>query len=100
METASDALAAFDQLAEFHRARWGGKGPFTHPSFRRFHEDLIARGIPSGAVRVSRTLVGNETIGVLYNFVHDGWVLNYQSGFLYEHDGRLKPGLVSYVLSV
>jgi len=49
------------------------------------HEDLIARGIPSGAVRVSRTLVGNETIGVLYNFVHDGWVLNYQSGFLYEH---------------
>jgi hypothetical protein len=32
--------------------------------------------------------------------VHDGWVLNYQSGFLYECNSRLKPGLVSYVLSV
>jgi hypothetical protein len=36
----------------------------------------------------------------LYNFVHDGRVLNYQSGFLYESDGRFKPGLVSHVLSI
>jgi hypothetical protein len=37
---------------------------------------------------------------VLYNFVHDCRVLNYQSGFLYESDGRLQPGLVSHVLSI
>jgi hypothetical protein len=36
----------------------------------------------------------------LYNFVHDGRILNYQSGFLYEGDARLKPGLVSHVLSI
>jgi hypothetical protein len=36
----------------------------------------------------------------LYNFAHDGRVLNYQSGFLYESDGRLKPGLISHVLSI
>jgi hypothetical protein len=36
----------------------------------------------------------------VYNFVHDGRVLNYQSGFLYESDGRLKPGLVSHVLAI
>jgi hypothetical protein len=36
----------------------------------------------------------------LYNFVHDGRVLNYLSGFLYERDGRLKPGLISHVLSI
>ena len=53
-----------------------------------------------GAVRISRTLAGGQTIGVLYNFVHDGQVLNYQSGFLYESDGRLKPGLVSHVLVI
>lgn len=100
METASEALAAFDVLAAFHQSRWGSKGSFANPGFRPFHEDLIARGVPSGAIRISRTLAGAQTIGVLYNFVHEGQVLNYQSGFLYEPDGRLKPGLVSHVLSI
>jgi len=100
METTSEALAAFDVLAGFHQSRWGSKGSFVNPGFRPFHEDLIARGIPSGAIRISRTLVAGQTVGVLYNFVHEGHVLNYQSGFLYEPDGRLKPGLVSHVLSI
>ncbi|MBR0900648.1 GNAT family N-acetyltransferase [Bradyrhizobium tropiciagri] len=100
METTSEALAAFDVLAGFHQSRWGSKGSFANSGFRPFHEDLIARGVPRGAIRISRTLAGEQTIGVLYNFVHDGHVLNYQSGFLYEPDGRLKPGLVSHVLSI
>ena len=100
METTTEALAAFDLLSDFHQSRWGRKGAFANPGFRPFHEELIARGVPMGAVRISRTLVGNQTIGVLYNFVHDGRVLNYQSGFLYESDGRMKPGLVSHVLAI
>ncbi|MER9082607.1 GNAT family N-acetyltransferase [Mesorhizobium sp. M0895] len=100
MEMTSEALAAFDLLAELHQARWGRKGAFANPSFRRFHEELIARGTPTGTVRMSRTLAGDQTIGVLYNFVHDGRVYNYQSGFLYERDGRLKPGLISHVLAI
>lgn len=100
METTSEALAAFDELVGLHWSRWGRKGAFANPGFRPFHEDLIARGIPIGAVRISRTRVGDRTIGVLYNFVHQGHVFNYQSGFLYEDDGRLKPGLVSHVLSI
>ncbi|WOH67887.1 GNAT family N-acetyltransferase [Bradyrhizobium sp. BWA-3-5] len=100
METTPEALAAFDLLSDFHWSRWGRKGSFANPGFRPFHEELIARGVPTGAVRISRTLVGDQTIGVLYNFVHDGCVLNYQSGFLYESDARLKPGLVSHVLSI
>ena len=100
MEATTEALAAFDLLADLHQSRWGRKGAFANPSFRRFHEELIARGVPTGAVRISRTLAGDQTIGVLYNFVHDGRVLNYQSGFLYESDGRLKPGLVSHVLAI
>ncbi|MEH6949895.1 GNAT family N-acetyltransferase [Nitrobacter sp. NHB1] len=100
METTSEALAAFDELISFHRSRWGRKGPFANPGFRSFHDDLIAHGVPIGAVRISRTLIGDRTIGILYNFVHQGHVLNYQSGFFYEQDGRLKPGLVSHVLSI
>ncbi len=100
METPSEALAAFDELIDFHKSRWGRKGPFANPGFCAFHEDLIRQGVPTGAVRISRTLVGDRTIGILYNFVHQGHVLNYQSGFFYEQDGRLKPGLVSHVLSI
>jgi len=100
METTSEALAAFDLLAAFHQSRWGRRGSFANPGFRPFHEELIARGVPMGAVRISQTLAGDQTIGVLYNFVHDGRVLNYQSGFLYESDGRMKPGLVSHVLAI
>ena len=100
METTTEALAAFDLLSDFHRSRWGRRGAFANPGFRPFHEELIARGVPMGAVRISRTLAGDQTIGVVYNFVHDGRVLNYQSGFLYESDGRLKPGLVSHVLAI
>jgi CelD/BcsL family acetyltransferase involved in cellulose biosynthesis len=100
VEVTSEALAAFDLLAELHQARWGRRGAFANPSFRRFHEELIAHGVPTGAVRISRTLAGDQTIGVLYNFVHDGRVYNYQSGFLYERDGRLKPGLISHVLAI
>jgi len=100
METTTEALAAFDLLEAFHQSRWGRKGSFANPGFRPFHEELIARGVPMGAVRISRTTAGDQTIGVLYNFVHDGRVLNYQSGFLYERDRRLKPGLISHVLSI
>ncbi|TIS40089.1 GNAT family N-acetyltransferase, partial [Mesorhizobium sp.] len=100
VEVTSEALAAFDLLAELHQARWGRRGAFANPSFRRFHEELIAHGVPTGAVRISRTLAGDQTIGILYNFVHDGRVYNYQSGFLYERDGRLKPGLISHVLAI
>ncbi|MER9236277.1 GNAT family N-acetyltransferase [Mesorhizobium sp. M0622] len=100
VEVTSEALAAFDLLAELHQARWGRRGAFANPSFRRFHEELITRGVPTGTVRISRTLAGDQTVGVLYNFVYDGRVLNYQSGFLYERDGRLKPGLISHVLAI
>ncbi|MGY4478411.1 GNAT family N-acetyltransferase [Bradyrhizobium sp. USDA 3364] len=100
METTTEALAAFHLLSDFHRSRWGHKGAFANPGFRPFHEELISRGVPTGAVRISRTLVGDQTVGVLYNFVHDGRVLNYQSGFLYESDSRIKPGLVSHVLAI
>lgn len=100
METVPEALAAFTELADLHLARWGSKGAFANPAFRPFHEDLIARGVTTGAVRISRTTVGGRTIGVLYNFVHGGEILHYQSGFLYEEDAKLKPGVLSHVLAI
>ena len=39
-------------------------------------------------------------IGYLYNLVYRGHVYQYQSGFRYEGDPRLKPGLVSHCLCI
>ncbi|WP_207456139.1 GNAT family N-acetyltransferase [Azospirillum sp. SYSU D00513] len=102
-ESVEEALADFALLEKMHQARWsarGQAGAFDNPAFRPFHHNLIEQGVPTGAVRMCRTSVGGATIGVLYNFVHRGRVLNYQGGFAYEQDNRLKPGVLSHVLAI
>jgi hypothetical protein len=97
METTSEALAAFDLLEAFHEARWGRRGAFANPGFRPFLEELIARGVPMGAVLISRTLAGHQTIGVLYNSCMTAAFLTTKTAFPYER-GRLKPGLISHLI--
>ena len=101
--TVEQALDDFRAMEVLHQASWsarGRSGAFSNPAFRPFHERLIATGVPAGTVRLCRVRAGNGTIGYLYNFVHRGRVMNYQGGFAYETDNRLKPGLVSHVLAI
>ncbi|MBK1837083.1 GNAT family N-acetyltransferase [Azospirillum sp. YIM B02556] len=102
-ETVDEALAYFAGLEVLHQAGWqarGQAGAFANPAFRPFHERLIAGGVPRGAVRLVRIGAGGQPIGYLYNFVHRNRVLNYQGGFAFEADNRLKPGLLSHVLAI
>ena len=87
-------------LVRLHTATWtlrGGTGAFDNPDLVAFHRKL--RGDYPDAVDLVRVRVGDTVIGCLYNFLHDGQVLNYQSGFLYAVDNRLKPGLLTHVLA-
>jgi CelD/BcsL family acetyltransferase involved in cellulose biosynthesis len=43
---------------------------------------------------------GDKAFGYLYNFCHDGIISNYQSGFHYQDNMKLKPGLVSHSLAI
>jgi CelD/BcsL family acetyltransferase involved in cellulose biosynthesis len=43
---------------------------------------------------------GEETVGVLYNFVYRGKVYFYQCGFHYTEDRRLSPGRVTLAMAV
>jgi CelD/BcsL family acetyltransferase involved in cellulose biosynthesis len=98
-----EALTFFDGLERLHRALWAARDKshsFVNPAFRPFHRDLIRRGMDAGVVRLCRLSAGGEDFGYLYNFVWRGRVFNYQSGFAYEDDNRIKPGLVSHVLAV
>ncbi|KAA0592565.1 CelD/BcsL family acetyltransferase involved in cellulose biosynthesis [Azospirillum lipoferum] len=98
-----EALEFFAGLEVLHQAGWqarGQGGAFANAAFRPFHQRLIAEGIPRGAVRLSRISAGGQAIGYLYNFIHRNRVLNYQGGFAFEADNRLKPGLLSHVLAI
>jgi len=92
--------AAWDKLAALHQASWrarGKPGVFANEKLIAFHQRL-QREAPE-AVHLIEVICGEETIGVLYNFVHDKHVLNYQSGFKPEDDNKLTPGFVCHALA-
>jgi len=98
-----EALDFFDGLERLHRSLWAARGKsdaFANPAFGPFHRDLIRHGMDAGVVRLCRLSAGGRDFGYLYNFVWRGGVFNYQSGFAYEDDNRIKPGLVSHVLAI
>lgn len=89
----------FDRLMELHGAYWRGRGQpgaFVHPKVVAFHRRLLA----AGDAEVLRLSDGGAEIGYLYNFIHDGWVYAYQSGFRYDPDPRRKPGLAGHLLAM
>lgn len=105
-EIASDlgsAQAMLHELIELHQAAWIGRGrggAFASARNRRFHERLVERAFPSGAIQLVRVSAGGETIGLLYSFVDQGRVFFYQSGILYREENRFRPGLVAHVCAI
>ncbi|HNS86217.1 MAG TPA: GNAT family N-acetyltransferase [Parvularculaceae bacterium] len=91
---------AWTELMRLHAKTWGSRGQrgvFSAPEFLNFHRRLIER-FPSNADLV-RILAGDDTIGVLYNFIDRDRAYNYQSGFLYEASNQLAPGFVAHALA-
>ena len=80
--------------------RRGREGAFARPFFELFHRSLIAARFDAGEVRLLRLRAGGRELGYLYNFAHRGIVHAYRSGFRYDPDPRLKPGLVGHSLAV
>ncbi len=99
----SQAFEYFEELKELHQRYWqsrGQPGGFANEFFVRFHRSLIQRGVEKGTVDLLRVVAGGQIIGQVYNFVHQGVVYAYQTGFNYDEDAKLKPGLVSHVLCI
>ena len=102
-QTVEDALDMLGELKGLHQAYWtrrGHAGSFARGFFESFHHDLISKRFDAGEIQLLRISAGEKLIGCLYNFVKDGRVYAYQSGFDYDADRRLKPGLVSHCLAV
>ena len=101
----AEAAQFYDEMKRLHQAHWQAKGhpgAFGSDFCDRFHRTLIAELWPLGEIQLLRVRNGSATLGYLYNYLHEGRVLCYQSGFDYdeEADPKRKPGMVSHVLAV
>jgi len=99
------AKAFLASLKALHVQTWQRRGVASgfsgSPLGQRFHDGLIDEAFARGEVQLLRIGVGEADLGYLYNFVHRGRVVFYQSGFRYgllsKHD---RPGLVCHSLAV
>ena len=105
-EVAADvasALEIYTELVDLHQSWWqqrGQRGAFASSYFAGFHRGLIERRFAAGEIQLIRMRCGQQTIGCLYNFVWNGTVSFYQSGFRIEDDNRLKPGFICHTEAV
>ena len=106
VSVASSGEAAVEYLhglQELHDARWQGKGQdgaFPSEFTRSFHDRLVREAVARGEVQMLRVTAGDRVVGYLYNFVRDGHVYFYQSGFNYTENPKLRPGLVCHYLAI
>ncbi len=106
IEVAADlptALAFYTELTELHQAQWvarGEPGAFADPWFDRFHRRLIRQRFAAGEIQLLRISNEDGAIGALYNFVHNGRVLQYQSGMATFENKHLKPGFLAHTAAI
>jgi len=102
-KTPDEFARYFDGLRNLHQKYWiarGDRGAFGYKFLNDFHEEIALTRGPLGEVEILRIAAGDFEIGYLYNFTWRGLVGAYLSGFAYEDDSKLKPGLVSHYLAI
>jgi CelD/BcsL family acetyltransferase involved in cellulose biosynthesis len=106
VEVAGDpahALAIYGELTALHQTHWqtrGEPGAFADPWIDRFHRRLITQRFAHGEIQLLRLRGATGTLGALYNFVHRGRVLQYQSGLATFENKHLKPGFLAHAAAI
>jgi CelD/BcsL family acetyltransferase involved in cellulose biosynthesis len=96
------ALDWFERMKQLHIRSWSRRGranAFDNRSFEPFHRAVISAGATEGCVDLMRITAGERVLGYLYNFVRNGVVHAYQSGFS-DDDPGLRPGYVCHALAI
>lgn len=99
----ASALEIYTELTALHQRLWRGRGEpgaFADPWFDAFHRRLIAQRFAHGEIELLRLRGRTGTIGALYNFVHRGRVLQYQSGLASFEDRHIKPGFLAHTAAI
>jgi CelD/BcsL family acetyltransferase involved in cellulose biosynthesis len=100
----TEANLFLKELRLLHQAYWQGKdskGAFANQFFCEFIQNMITSQFANGVIQLLRVCAGNRPIGYLLNFVYQGHVYQYQSGFDYGVcDKYNSPGYVSHIYAV
>lgn len=101
---AAGALAWFAELTRLHGETWrrrGKPGAFAASFALRFHQALVAQGVPRGEVDILRASAGDAPFGYLYNLQRGGAVFAYQGGWKLDGAEREeRPGIVCHLLAI
>lgn len=101
-EGLNDLAEGWRVLRALHRERWPGGGAFRSERFTRFHAILtshLLRG-EGGALDLSWIEVRGRPIAALYDIVHRGAVLAYQSGRSLDVPPQVRPGIAIHLLAI
>lgn len=103
--TAQEARDFLSALRALHAQKWEERGEasaFVNSKVaEQFHDLLIEEAFARGEIQLLRISVGDTELGYLYNFVHRGRVVFYQSGFRTGLlDKQDRPGLVCHALAI
>jgi CelD/BcsL family acetyltransferase involved in cellulose biosynthesis len=101
-QTCEQALDYFEQLKFLHVKSWTRRNrphAFQAPAFEKFHRCVIGTGVAEGCVDLLRVTSDDRVLGFLYNFVRNGIVSSYQSGFADDVPG-LRPGYVCHAMAI
>lgn len=99
----SEAQQFYEILVQLHQRSWqsrGQPGAFSNKYLDAFHQQLLRENFDPQCVRIYVFYVGEQVFGAIYGFVEGGTFSFYQSGFRYEGDNRIKPGLVCHALLI
>ncbi len=97
-----EALHFLERMQSLHVARWRQRGLATSmddATVMAFHRQLVGALWPGG-VELLRVGSADTEIGFLYNFIVDGKVFVYQTGFAYEASSKWSPGLLAHSLAI
>lgn len=101
--TPEQANAFYAEMCALHGELWRAKGKpgaFADPWFDAFHRRLIDGRFAHGEIELVRVRTADGTLGVVYNFVHHGRVLQYQSGLAQYANNHLKPGFIAHTAAI
>jgi hypothetical protein len=99
----AQALAFFSDMRELHLARWNSREKTTSLSADAviaFHHRLIETLWPSAQVEMIRVGSTERPIGFLYNFIVQGKVAVFQTGFAYEASSKWSPGMLTHAMAI
>jgi Acetyltransferase (GNAT) domain len=100
----AEAVFFLGELRQLHQAYWGKKGSagaFANPFFNEFINRLTSTQFANGNIQLLRVRAGDRVIGYLLNFVYQGHVYQYQSGFDYHVCDKYNgPGYVCHLFGV